>query len=92
LNGSAAVNALPDTNVVSEPIRKAPEPSVATWATGLPAEILSFSAVGEAELRYGAAIPPADRRRETPVADIERMLRAFAGRTPVRPGISVTGG
>jgi len=92
LNGLAAVNALLDTNVVSEPTRKAPEPSVATWAASPHAEILSFSAVGEAELRYGAAIPTVDRRRETPVADIERMLRAFAGRTPVRPGISVTGG
>ncbi len=40
-----------------------------------------FSAVGEAELRYGAAILPTGRRRETLVSDIERMLRdAFEDR------------
>ena len=44
-------------------------------------EDLFFSAVGEAELRYGAAILPASRRRDTLVADIERMLRdAFENR------------
>ena len=36
---------------------------------------LFFSAVGEAELRYGAAILPAGRRRATLVSDIEAMLR-----------------
>ena len=70
-----------DTNVVSEPIRKVPDPSVETWAAGLPLESLFFSAVGEAELRYGAEILPAGRRRETLIADIEGMLRdAFMDR------------
>ena len=32
--------------------------------------------VGETELRYGAAIMPAARRRETLVSDIETMLHA----------------
>ncbi len=75
------MNVLLDTNVVSELIRKEPERSVERWAAGLPLESLFFSAVGEAELRYGAAILPAGRRRETLVADIERMLRnAFEDR------------
>ena len=40
-----------------------------------------LSAVGEAELRYGAAILPEGRRRETLVSDIEAMLRdAFEDR------------
>ena len=70
-----------DTNVVSELIRKSPEPSVEAWAAGLTLETVFFSAVGEAELRYGAAILPTGRRRETLVADIERMLRdAFEDR------------
>ena len=70
-----------DTNVVSELIRKSPEPSVETWAAGLTLETVFFSAVGEAELRHGAAILPTGRRRETLVADIERMLRdAFEDR------------
>ena len=63
-----------DTNVVSELIRKAPDPAVETWAAGHALEGLFFSAVGEAELRYGAAILPVGRRRDSLVADIERML------------------
>ena len=69
------MSVLLDTNVVSELIRKAPEPAVEAWAAGHALEDLFFSAVGEAELRYGAAILPAGRRRETLVSDIERMLR-----------------
>ena len=70
-----------DTNVVSELIRKSPDPAVEEWAAGHPLEALFFSAVGEAELRYGAAILPSGRRRETLVSDIERMLRdAFENR------------
>ena len=63
-----------DTNVVSELIRKAPDPAVEAWAAGHALEELYFSAVGEAELRYGAAILPAGGRRESLVSDIERML------------------
>ena len=70
-----------DTNVVSELVRKSPDPAVEAWAAGHPLEDLFFSAVGEAELRYGAAILPTGRRRETLVSDIERMLHdAFEGR------------
>ena len=58
-----------DTNVVSELIRKAPDPAVEAWAASHPLEALFFSAVGEAELRYGAAILPTGRRRETLVSD-----------------------
>lgn len=57
------------------------DPSVEAWAAGRPLEDLFFSAVDEAELRYGAAILSMGRRRETPVSDVERMLRdAFEGR------------
>ena len=70
-----------DTNVVSELIRKSPDPAVEGWAAGRSLEDLFFSAVGEAELRYGAAILPVGRRRETVVSDIESMLRdAFENR------------
>ena len=64
-----------DTNVVSELIRKAPDPAVEAWVAGQPLEKLFFSAVGEAELRYGAAILPAGRRWESLVSEIEVMLR-----------------
>ena len=73
--------ALLDTNVVSELIRKAPDPAVEAWTAGHPLESLFFSAIGEAELRYGVAILPTGRRRETLASDIERMLRdAFGNR------------
>ena len=70
-----------DTNVVAELMRKTPDPAVAMWAAGQPLNSLFFSAVGEAELRYGAAILPTGQRRETLVSDIERMLdEAFENR------------
>ena len=70
-----------DTNVVSELIRKSPHPAVDAWAVGHPLEDLFFSAVGEAELRYGAAILTAGQRQRTLIVKIERMLRdAFEGR------------
>jgi len=50
-----------------------------------------FSAISEVEFRQGAAVLPVGRHRETLIADIERLLRTFAGRTAVNPGISVTG-
>ncbi len=75
------MNVLLDTNVVSELMRTAPDPTVAVWAAGHRLESLFFSAVGEAELRYGAAILPTGPRRETLVSDIARMLgEAFENR------------
>ena len=75
------MSVLLDTNVVSELIRKAPDPAVEAWAANHALEELFFSAIGEAELRYGAAILPAGRRRVSLVSDIERMLSdAFDGR------------
>ena len=65
-----------DTNVVSELMRTSPNPAVERWIADHPVEDLFFSAVGESELRYGAAIMPAGRRRETLVSDIETMLHA----------------
>ncbi len=64
-----------DSNVVSELIRKVRNPAVVSWAARLALEDLFFSAVGEAELRYGAALLPAGRRRQTLLTDIDDMLR-----------------
>ena len=70
-----------DTNVVSELIRRSPKPAVAAWASGHLVEDLFFSAVSEAELRYGVAILPVGRRRDTLLFEIEAMLRdAFEDR------------
>lgn len=70
-----------DTNVVSEPGRRRPDPRVRAWAGKRRAERLFFSTIGEAELRYGVAIMPPGRRRDALAAEIERTLREdFAGR------------
>ena len=51
-----------------------------SWAASHPLEDLFFSAVSEAELRYGAAILPAGQRRDTLLSDIETMLRDAFGK------------
>ena len=47
-----------DTNVVSELLRPSPNPAVEGWVAARLASELYFSAVGEAELRYGVAMLP----------------------------------
>ncbi|MDE0673106.1 MAG: hypothetical protein F4Z18_00355 [Caldilineaceae bacterium SB0666_bin_21] len=70
-----------DTNVVSKLIRKVPKPTVVSWVSDHPLDDLFFSAVSEAEWRYGAAILPTGRRRDTLFLKIEAMLHdAFGDR------------
>ena len=64
-----------DTNVVSELLRPSPNPTVEGWVAGRQAADLHFSAVGEAELRYGVAVLPAGRRRVALALAIEAILR-----------------
>ena len=64
-----------DTNVVSELMRPSLNPAVESWIANRPAASLFFSAVGEAELRFGLAIMPAGRRRDALASEIEAMLR-----------------
>ena len=63
-----------DTNVISELMRLSPTPAVLEWFGRETATDLYFSAVGEAELRRGAAILPAGNRREDLVAEIDAMV------------------
>ena len=63
------------TNVVSELLRPSPDPAVETWVGQRPATDLYFSAVGEAELRFGVAILPASRRRDALAMAFEAILR-----------------
>lgn len=64
-----------DTNVVSELLRPSPNQSVERWVANRPAADLHFSAVGEAELRYGVAILPTGRRRDALALAVEAILR-----------------
>ena len=70
-----------DTNVVSELLRPSADPGVVAWVNASPATDLYFSAVGEAELRYGIAVMATGRRRTALASAIESILREdFDGR------------
>ena len=70
-----------DTNVLYESLRPSPDPAVESWVAERPAAELHFSAVGEAELRYGVAILPVGRRRDALALAIDAILREdFEGR------------
>jgi len=78
------VSTLLDTNVLSELLRAAPDPAVMAWVIAQPAESLFVTSVTEAEMRLGARLIPAGKRRQL----LERALTAmftedFAGR--IRP-------
>lgn len=70
-----------DTNVVSEPLRQAPEARVIAWIDAQPMETLYLSAITVAELRAGVALLPAGKRRSGLQENLEkRVLPLFAGR------------
>lgn len=70
-----------DTNVVSEPLRRAPEPRVAKWLDAQALETLYLSAITVAELRFGVWSLPVGRRRDRLHEDLEhQVLPMFAGR------------
>ena len=72
---------LVDTNLVSELIRTTPNLHVLNWFNRKDISQIYISAVGEAELRRGAAILPRGIRRDVLIATIDAMISEdFAGR------------
>ena len=70
-----------DTNIVSEPLRPAPNTRVIAWIDAQPLETLFLSAITVAELRAGVALLPAGKRRTGLLQNLEkRVLPLFAGR------------
>jgi predicted nucleic acid-binding protein len=70
-----------DTNVVSELMRPSPAPTVEKWLAMQAAADVYLTTVSEAELRHGAALLPAGRRRDRLIRAINEMLdRDFRGR------------
>lgn len=70
-----------DTNVMSEPLRQAPEPRVIEWIDAQAMETLFLSAITVAELRAGVALLPGGKRRAGLQENLEkRVLPLFAGR------------
>lgn len=70
-----------DTNVISEPLRREPEPRVVEWIDAQALETLYLSAITVAELRSGIALLPAGKRRTGLLEGLERrILPLFTGR------------
>ena len=70
-----------DTNLISEPLRPAPDPAVIAWIDAQPVQTLFLSAVTVAELRSGIASLPAGKRRDALRERIEtQVLPLFTGR------------
>lgn len=70
-----------DTHVISEPLRRAPEPGVIEWIDAQALETLYLSAITVAELRSGIALLPAGKRRTGLLESLERrVLPLFTGR------------
>lgn len=68
-----------DTNVVSEPLRRAAEPAVLAWLDRQAIETLFLSAISLAELRYGVAVLPDGRRKLGLGAALEGRVVALFG-------------
>lgn len=68
---------LADTNVLSELLRRVPNPDVLAWVTDHQAD-LAIATVTLAELIYGIERLPAGRRRETLAEGIERIVTTTA--------------
>ena len=70
-----------DTNVVSEPLRPAPDARVIEWIDAQALETLFLSAITVAELRAGLELLPAGKRRAGLQESLEtRVLPLFSGR------------
>ena len=70
-----------DTNVISELWRIAPSHDVQAWLDAQDIETLYLSIITVAELRYGLAVMPKGKRRNTYQERLEKeVLPIFAGR------------
>ena len=70
-----------DTNVLSALMRTAPEVSVVAWLDDQPAESVWITSITLFEARFGLALLPAGRRRQT----LEAAFTRLAGRGPGKP-------
>lgn len=70
-----------DTNVVSEPTKRRPDPAILEWLNGVDEEVAFLSAVTLMELRYGAERLPLGRQRRQLEAWLDRTVDRFAERT-----------
>jgi predicted nucleic acid-binding protein len=68
-----------DTNVVSEPLKLAGDPSVLRWLDQQNIETLFLTTISLAELRYGVAALPDGKRKDGLRAALEERVVALFG-------------
>ena len=69
-----------DTNVISELMRREPNPAVLAWVDAQPAQMLHVSAVTRAEIELGIALLPEGRRKKGLHEAAVAMFAEFSGR------------
>jgi predicted nucleic acid-binding protein len=69
-----------DTNVLSELMRRDPDPRTVAWVDAQAGQRLHLSAVTRAEVELGIALLPEGRRKDGLRAAAARMFAEFAGR------------
>jgi predicted nucleic acid-binding protein len=69
-----------DTNVISEAMKPAPNPTVRAWLNEQVAETLYLTSVTLAEILFGIAVLPAGRRRNTLTRALDGLLELFGDR------------
>jgi predicted nucleic acid-binding protein len=70
-----------DTNVVSEPLKLNPNPTVVAWIDAQVIETLCLSTISVTELRYGIAVLPDGKRKQVLRRSLDkRVLPLFASR------------
>jgi len=73
-----------DTNVFSELLRPAPEPTVRAWVASKPRSALFTTTITRAEILYGIALMPDGRRRHALLACVERVFDEIASSRETR--------
>lgn len=68
-----------DTNVISEPLRPAPDEAVVRWLDAQAAETLYLTAINTAELWAGVARLPHGTRRHALETSLDALLRRLFG-------------
>jgi predicted nucleic acid-binding protein len=69
-----------DTNVVSETMKSEPDLSVRTWLNNQVAETLYLASVTVAELLFGIAALPEDKRRDRLEESVDGLMVLFRNR------------
>ena len=68
-----------DTNVLSEPMKRAPDPAVVAWLATIGADF-AISAISVEELLYGALRLPEGKRRERTLAAVDAICAEHGSR------------